>query len=570
MLEPRPAATVVIVRDGGAGLETLLLKRTDSAVFLPGVFVFPGGAVDAADDDPRLAARAGGLDEAWANRMMGLREGGRAYIMAAIRECFEEAGLLLADSARSEDPGNTPGIDLVAWRRRLAEGAVSFGRLCEALDLELHADRMVYLDRWITPPGAARRFDTRFFIAPAPPGQTARHDGEETVEHAWIPPREALERHHRGAFPLGSPTVRTLRALAEFETSGQLLEHVRRRMLQPGESGAGPESFFTSNAASPIPASGRDGTRLVHPEEPAYAEIAKLRDEGLGEGSYEIIPGVARRLSRRVTRLTAANPGMMTGPGTNTYLVDCGGGVAVIDPGPELEAHLDAIMEAGRVRIHWILATHTHRDHSPGVRELKRRTGVAVIGMPPPEGDSQDRQFTPDRVPRHGERLRLGEVALRVIHTPGHASNHLCYLLEAERLLFSGDHIMQGSTVVISPPDGDMADYLHSLDALHGEDLAYIAPGHGFLLGDPDAVIRRIVDHRIARENKVLDALHSLGEASEDELLPRVYDDVPAAMHGVARRSLLAHLIKLCDDGALQREGDRFISRPPGKGDGGE
>jgi glyoxylase-like metal-dependent hydrolase (beta-lactamase superfamily II)/8-oxo-dGTP pyrophosphatase MutT (NUDIX family) len=545
VIEPRPAATVVVARDGGDGPEVLLLKRTESAVFMPGAFVFPGGAVDADDSDPGLAARAEGLDEGWLNHIMELREGARAYVMAAIRECFEEAGLLLADFV------GRPGVNVAPWRRKLIEDRVTFPQVCDELDLRLHADRIVYLSRWITPPGPPRRFDTRFFLAPAPPGQTANHDGVETVHHVWIHPREALERNRRGAFPLGSPTTRTLRTLAAFETTEHLLEQTRRRPVQPAIAGD------ASRIA--IPAHGRDGVRPVHPEEPAYAELKKLHEESLGQGSYEIVPGVPRLLSPRVTRLTAANPGMMTGPGTNTYLIDCGDGLAVIDPGPELDAHLDAILKTAPGPIRWILATHTHRDHSPGTGALKRRTGAAVLGMPAPEGDSQDRLFAPDEVPCHGERLRLGDVTLRVIHTPGHASNHLCYLLESERLLFSGDHIMQGSTVVINPPDGNMRHYLHSLDMLHGEDLAWIAPGHGFLLSEPDAVIRRIVDHRIARESKVLRALQKLGEGSEDELLPAVYDDVPAALHGVARRSLLAHLIKLCDDGVIQRQSSVYI-----------
>jgi len=542
IVTPRPAATVVLARDGGDGLEVLLLQRTHAAVFLPGVFVFPGGAVDESDHDPRLAARAGDLDVDAANRLIGVDEGGMGYIMAALRECFEEAGLLLADGAGDAELGE--------WRRRLVADEVTFSGLCETLDLRLHADRVVYLSHWITPPGSRRRFDTRFLLAPAPPGQTASHDGDETIDHVWVHPGEALERNRRGEFPLGSPTMRTLRTLAAFERTEELLAQTRLDAGQASDPGT-PELGART-------AGGRDGPRAVHHEEPAYAEIVKLQDEGIGEGSYELLPGVPRRLSERITRLTAPNPGMMTGPGTNTYLIDCGEGTAVIDPGPDLAAHLDAIVEAAGGAIRWILTTHTHPDHSPGAGRLKTHTGAEVLGMPPPAGDIQDRGFKPDRVPAHGDRLRLGDVTLRTIHTPGHASNHLCYLLEAERLLFSGDHIMQGSTVVISPPDGHMADYLHSLDALHGEDLAWIAPGHGFLMNNPDAVIEKIVHHRIDREKKVLRAMQHLGDATPDELLEAVYNDVPSALHRVAYRSLMAHLIKLADDGLLEHTAERF------------
>ena len=141
---------------------------------------------------------------------------------------------------------------------------------------------------------------------------------------------------------------------------------------------------------------------------------------------------------------------------------------------------------------------------------------------------------------------------LRVVHTPGHASNHLCYLLEEERLLFTGDHVMQGSTVVINPPDGDMAAYLQALHALLDEDLQWLAPGHGFLVAEPQAVLRALIAHRLKREAKVTAALRAAGHASLDALLPQVYDDVPAALHAVARRSLLAHLLKLQGDGAAR------------------
>jgi glyoxylase-like metal-dependent hydrolase (beta-lactamase superfamily II) len=134
------------------------------------------------------------------------------------------------------------------------------------------------------------------------------------------------------------------------------------------------------------------------------------------------------------------------------------------------------------------------------------------------------------------------------VHTPGHASNHLCYLLEEEKTLFTGDHVMQLSTVVINPPDGDMAAYLASLRELLDEDLAWLAPGHGFLMAQPRRALQAIIDHRLRREAKVVDALRALGPASAEALLPRVYDDVPQRMHGMAMRSLKAHLFKLRDE----------------------
>jgi glyoxylase-like metal-dependent hydrolase (beta-lactamase superfamily II) len=177
-----------------------------------------------------------------------------------------------------------------------------------------------------------------------------------------------------------------------------------------------------------------------------------------------------------------------------------------------------------------------------------------MLGRPAPAG--QDATFQPDVVLENAQRVELGEITLRAIHTPGHASNHVCYMLEQTRMLFTGDHVMQGSTVVINPPDGDMRAYLQSLEQLLGEDIAIIAPGHGYLIGAAHKELRRLIAHRLNRERKVIAALERLGRPSLDEMLPLVYDDVPQRLHRVAARSLTAHLEKLVADGAVrQRNG---------------
>jgi glyoxylase-like metal-dependent hydrolase (beta-lactamase superfamily II) len=158
----------------------------------------------------------------------------------------------------------------------------------------------------------------------------------------------------------------------------------------------------------------------------------------------------------------------------------------------------------------------------------------------------------------HNDRFIFDGVTLRALHTPGHASNHVCYLLEQTRMLFTGDHVMQGSTVVINPPDGDMRAYLDSLEMLLAEDLAILAPGHGYLIGEPHKEVRRLISHRLARERKVLSSLQQLGKASVEELLPLVYDDVPPRIHRVAARSLTAHLDKLVADGAVRADAARY------------
>ena len=242
----------------------------------------------------------------------------------------------------------------------------------------------------------------------------------------------------------------------------------------------------------------------------------------------------------------------MTGPGTNSYLVaDPGGGEwTAIDPGPRDEAHIAALVAAASGPITRILVTHTHVDHSPGAALLQRATGAVMIGLRAPAGASQDISFDPAHEPEDGELLPLGPATtLRVLHTPGHASNHLCYLLEEEKTLFTGDHVMQGSTVVINPPDGNMGDYLRALDALLREDLEWFAPGHGFLVARPHDVVKALIAHRLRRESLVHEALRSHGPGSAAALVPAVYVDVPAVRHAIAERSLLAHLLKLRDDG---------------------
>jgi glyoxylase-like metal-dependent hydrolase (beta-lactamase superfamily II) len=268
----------------------------------------------------------------------------------------------------------------------------------------------------------------------------------------------------------------------------------------------------------------------------------------------EIIPGKVVRLNELVRRVTAPNPGMMTGPGTNTYVIGTGE-LALIDPGPESAAHLSAMLEAAGKRLKWILCTHTHLDHSPGARALRAATGAQVLGFAAvPDDGRQDAAFRTDRALRDGDTVDCGAFRLRAVHTPGHASNHLCYLLEQQRLLFTGDHIMQGSTVVISPPDGDMATYLKSLERLLALDLAAVAPGHGHVIEKPHDEVRRLIAHRMKREQKVIDAFACGDPATLDELLPLVYDDVPQRVHPVARRSLHAHLIKLERDGRVTEQ----------------
>jgi len=254
--------------------------------------------------------------------------------------------------------------------------------------------------------------------------------------------------------------------------------------------------------------------------------------------------GVAFSLSERVKRIVAPNPGPMTGPGTNTYLI---GDTerAVIDPGPALPEHIDAIIAAGEGRITHILCTHTHPDHSPAAAVLAERLGVPLWGALTADDQHQDTTFKPDHPLKHDDLCAGEDWTIRALHTPGHVDNHFCFLLEEEGMVFAGDHIMNGSTVVIVPPGGNMKAYIESLQMLLNYPVTSIAPGHGDTIADCRAEVEKLVRHRLMREAKVVAQLERLGQANMDELVVAVYDDVPEAMHPWAKLSLLAHLIKL-------------------------
>ena len=531
--DARSAASLLLLRDGEDGLEVLMLRRAErDADVRSGVAVFPGGVLDARDREAHACTI--GPDDATASARLGLAAGGLDYLVAAVRETFEEVGLLLTDG-----PVDLPALQ--PWRERLQQGSTSVAEFCGATGLTLGLRGLVYFSHWLTPPGAPKRFDTRFFMALAPPGQEAQADLGEAQELMWLTPAQALASE-RG-LRLLPVTQRTLQDLGRHATAAAALQAARALKHVP--------------LIMPRRAMGPRGLRVVLPHELPYAEIARLDPEGRGDVHADLLAGRAVRLSPHIVRITAPNPGPMTGPGTNTYLVGAGQAWTAIDPGPVSEPHLQAILAALPGKLVQVLVTHTHKDHSPGAAALSAVTGAPVFGRVAAHPEWQDDTFAPQRELVDGERLLLADgVTLQVVHTPGHASNHLCYLFEEERTLFTGDHVMQGSTVVINPPDGDMQAYLASLTALLDVPLDWLAPGHGFLVAEPHAVLRALVAHRLRREAKVVSALLALGAAPVDELLQRVYDDVPDALHPMARRSLLAHLLKLQADGAAMNDAD--------------
>ncbi|MEZ5540264.1 MAG: MBL fold metallo-hydrolase [Pseudomonadales bacterium] len=263
------------------------------------------------------------------------------------------------------------------------------------------------------------------------------------------------------------------------------------------------------------------------------------------------------QLSPLVRRLTANNPSMLAGAGTNCYLIG-DKELAILDPGPADSSHIQAILNAvGDTAVRWIVVTHTHPDHSPAAKILAERTGAALVGAVLPNDEQQDASFVADRDIHHGDLIEGEGFTLEAMATPGHVSNHFCYLLREEGAVFTGDHIMEGSTVVIVPPAGDMADYLQSLSILKNYSLQSLLPGHGDAMLNPIEVIDGLIAHRLQREGKVVDALRSMGAASTiDALVSVVYSDVDPSLHPIAKVSLWAHLLKLEKDGRARKEGE--------------
>jgi glyoxylase-like metal-dependent hydrolase (beta-lactamase superfamily II) len=258
----------------------------------------------------------------------------------------------------------------------------------------------------------------------------------------------------------------------------------------------------------------------------------------------EIAPGVRR--------VVANNGGMMTGAGTNTYLLGTRDFI-VIDPGPADDQHVKRILELTGGRIGAVVATHTHPDHSPAAIAIARETRAALLGMTIADDGHQDLTFKPTSQIGEADCITVEDLRLRVIHTPGHVGNQLCFLLEGAGLLFTGDHMNQGTTVVILPPGGSMSDYLRSLRRLLHEPVTRIAPGHGYVIDDAQDEIARIIEHRLQREAKVIERLQTLQPVAMDKLVLSVYDDVDPRLHRLAQSSLLAHLLKLEEEGrALQ------------------
>jgi glyoxylase-like metal-dependent hydrolase (beta-lactamase superfamily II)/8-oxo-dGTP pyrophosphatase MutT (NUDIX family) len=528
-VEPRPAATLLWLRPTAAGPEVLLTRRSPTASFLPGVFVFPGGRID--DEDARAHDLVHGGEGAATAQLTAA--------LAALRESFEELGVL---HARHADGRPLAADELAAIRR----DRPLYPQLRER-GLRLAATEVHTLARWTTDRDVGpRRFSTAFLIARMPGGQTPAADDAEQFEPVWLRAELALQRHQQGSLPLIFPTLRTLQWLARFDDIDAVLQAC-----------AGGQPLWDSCPRGALV--GGKPQRFMESDLP-FGELELVCPDGQIEHALEWQHERPVQLLRHLWRLTAPNAGVMTGPGTNSYIVgSASGGFVVIDPGPPDDGHVARLFAATGGDIRTILCTHSHPDHSPGARPLAQlcqaRTGrrPPILGMASAPTAREHSHFLPDQELGHGERVHLADpehpITLRAVHTPGHAANHLCLVVEEDGLLFSGDHILNGSTTIVDPPDGNMADYLDSLEALsaacRSDDIRFILPAHGHVMGSAADVIAKLKAHRLAREAKVVAAMRERPDGGPEDWVPLAYADTPKGLWPLAKRSLLAHVERI-------------------------
>jgi len=525
---------VLLLRDGPEGLEVLMTRRSETASFAAGAYVFPGGAIDDAD----AHARAISTRRRTQSRVQ------LTQAITAVRETFEELGVLLAHRA----DGTPVSAAEVAAMDRNADNAFSFVEQCAARGLRLATDQVYTLAHWITDRDLPKRFDVPFLVARMPADQVPVSDDAEQFEPVWVRPADALARHAKGRFHMIFPTLRTLKRLTVFTTVDSVLSLCAQE-----------KPLWTS-----CPRGGHlngEDVRFMEHEAP-YGELALVVPDGrlLHKLDWQHIEPVP--LLKNVLRLTAGNSSAMTGPGTNSYVVgDANTGYIVIDPGPADFDHVGRLWRATNGDIRMIVCTHSHADHSPGAQPLQALCPhkPPILGLPSAPTARPPARFVPDRALKHGEQLVLfgadgetGEAVthtLRVIHTPGHAANHLCLVLEEDGLLISGDHVLNGSTTVVDPPDGNMTEYLESLDLLDEAcadgGIEFILPAHGHVLGDARGAIAKLKSHRLHRESKIARAMRKMPAGTPEDWLAIAYDDVPQQLWPVAARSLAAHVERI-------------------------
>lgn len=446
---------------------------------------------------PGGAVAEGDKDPGWAQvSALDARDAAR---LTGVADPDEALGYYICALRESfEEVGLVDGINVARLSRPSADDARAFLVACLEHQVTLATDRLVYAGRWVTPLGAPLRFDTHFFLLETQPGWEPSPDPSEVESCEWMTPARALAGVGAGELLMAPPTVEMLQRLDAHGSA-------------------------------------------------AEASAAAAQDAMDGPGAV-----LSARLSPLVHVVLAPNPGIMTGPGTNTYIVGSGP-TCVIDPAVSDEDYLDEVIRvAGEVAS--IVVTHRHGDHVGGVAALARASGAPVRAFgSAPTGSHREIEPLGD-----GDTLDAGGATLRALHTPGHSSDHLCLLLEGAASLFSGDNVLGEGTAVIAPPDGDMAAYLDSLERLRRLGIDRIYPGHFRPLDGGASVIEGYIAHRRQREALVLAALGPEPSTLE-QIVEHAYADTPAHLHPVARFSALAHLEMLESNGHALRRGDRWM-----------
>jgi recombination protein RecT len=587
------AATVLLLRDGAEGLEVLMTRRSLQASFAPGAYVFPGGGIEESDERYAINSRLDLVNtDRGTQNFVAIRPTQppthTCWALAAIRESFEELGIVLAKQSDGQWVTQAQ-ID------KLDRHADFYAQM-QAQGLQLAANEVYLLAHWITDRDMPKRFEVPFLVARVPEGQTPVADEKEQFAPEWVRPQDALSRHEAGQFFMIFPTIRSLQNLSAYSRAEDVLKACARE-----------KPLWTSCPRAGL-MHGKELRLMEH--ESAFGELAMVTP--FGQIAHELSWQHERpvRLLKHVMRLTAPNPGMMTGPGTNTYIVGTPEkGFMVIDPGPDNASHIERIMRATGGDIVAIVCTHSHADHSPAAKPLQARIVeksntvpmalssefakhiCPILGLPSSVTARDNAWFEPDVALRNTEQLAPYfrrpydetpyEISLQVIYTPGHAANHLCLISPEDSLLFSGDHVLNGSTTVIDPPDGDMTAYLDSLETLQAlcqlHDLRFILPAHGHVLSMCDAAqapalpsdelggqmresdlhdsrggayraITALKQHRLKREAKIIAAMKLKPGASVEDLLPLAYDDVDSKLWPIASRSLTAHLQRIVEN----------------------
>ncbi len=516
---PRSSASVVLWRrDDGGEIEVFWVRRSESLAFMGGWYAFPGGTMTPGDLETPVDGWPQGVDEAPADAGMpesvtdGVGELGPIVVpgllSCALRELFEESGLLAVRELESLEGEARSGLreSLAASRRSLLEGETDVTRILESQDWTLDASALFYAGRWLSPPLGPLRFDNRFFLLEWPAAKSPQPSilPGELDQGEWVRPRAALSRWERGELMAAPPILHILRVLAEDG-----VDEGKRRLWEPTEANLGP-------------------CRRI-----------------------EFRPGVLL--------FPLLTPTLPPASFTNAYIVGFEKAV-LIDPGSpypkEIGRLKDAILaledlDGRRLSAIWI--THHHQDHVGGVEELRRELDIPVLAHRLTGERLEAAGIQIDGELEDGQRVVLGgepPFSIRIVHTPGHARGHLCFLDETFGSLVAGDMVAGFGTIVIDPPEGNMSDYFSSLEMLLELAPRTIFPAHGPTIKNATAKLEEYLRHRRWREEKILQAWME-GMKEPREMLDRVYADVAVAARPLAERQILAHLERLRKTGRL-------------------